>query len=117
MPSELDLEECTSAGHHLHVNQVLDFIHRVQQVTGVTPTIYTQRSFIQDCLGGTKALGGYRVRLARYGNNPPPPVPGGTGWSFWQYTDHAKIPGVGRAVDANVFRFDYATLKRLAYIR
>ncbi|MGH3240243.1 MAG: glycoside hydrolase family 25 protein, partial [Spirillospora sp.] len=117
LPLEVDLEgRCGAAPSALQA-RVLAFLRRVKSVTGVEPTIYTQKSFIDRCMAGSKALGGYRVRLARYGQSPPPPIPGGKGWSFWQFTESASIPGIpDRTVDENVFVGDYAKLKRLANI-
>lgn len=117
LPLALDLEECTRGGKQLQLIEVQKFLARVTQVTGVNPTIYTRKAFIDSCLGGTSALGTYRVWLARYNTVEPLPIPGGTGWSFWQYTDKAQVAGIPGAVDHNYFRLSYASLKRLAHVR
>ncbi|MFI2207726.1 glycoside hydrolase family 25 protein [Streptomyces sp. NPDC020192] len=115
---ELDMEQCVQDGHHLTVQQVTDFMDRVRAETGETPTLYARRSFVDDCLGGTKALANYPVRLARYksGSAEPSPLPGGSGWDFWQYSEDGTADGIGPEVCLDVFHGDLATLKRRAHL-
>ncbi|MGW4893527.1 glycoside hydrolase family 25 protein [Kitasatospora sp. NPDC004240] len=116
LPPVLDLEQCERGGHRLKLAEVKAFLDRVERATGSAPLVYTRRTFVDECLGGTEALSGYRVWLARYGDTPPRPLPGGRGWDFWQYSDHRPVPGVGTKVDANVFHGDRAALRRLAHL-
>ncbi|GAA2207673.1 hypothetical protein GCM10009850_031310 [Nonomuraea monospora] len=121
LPLEVDIEvqeggkpACGAAPAAL-VRQALAFIGRVKSVTGVAPTVYTQRSFVDRCMAGSTEFGKYRVRLARYGRTPPPPLPGGSGWDFWQFTRTARVAGLPpHDVDENVFAGDLAALERLA---
>ncbi|WP_354644665.1 glycoside hydrolase family 25 protein [Kitasatospora camelliae] len=115
LPPVLDLEQCEKAGHRLQLGQVKAFLQRVRQVTGTDPIVYTRRNIVDECLGGTRELSGHPVWLARYGTTPPQPLPGGTGWDFWQYTDRASVPGTPGRVDASVFHADRAALRRLAH--
>ncbi|MEU6238197.1 glycoside hydrolase family 25 protein [Kitasatospora sp. NPDC047058] len=115
LPPVLDLEQCEKAGHRLRLGQVKAFLQRVRQVTGADPIVYTRRNVVDECLGGTEELSGHAVWLARYGTTPPQPLPGGTGWDFWQYTDRASVPGTPGTVDASVFHGDPAALRRLAH--
>ncbi|PSM37277.1 hypothetical protein C6Y14_43225 [Streptomyces dioscori] len=124
LPLVLDVERqekgkpACGAGPGALASRVLDFLNTVEKETGVSPTLYSQKSFVNQCMGGTKALGKYRAWLAHYNPTSPPALPGGTGWSFWQYTDKATVPGIPKAkTDANVFKGSYADLKRLANIR
>ncbi|WP_405364709.1 glycoside hydrolase family 25 protein [Kitasatospora sp. NBC_00039] len=116
LPPVLDLEQCEKAGHRLQLGQVKAFLQQVRKVTGAAPIIYTRKGFVDDCLGGTKELSRYPVWLARYGDTPPRPLPGATGWDFWQYTDHASVPGTPGNVDASVFHADRAALRHLAHL-
>lgn len=118
LPPELDVEECIKDGHHLTVRQVTDFMERVRAETGETPTLYVQRSFVDNCLGGTTALAKYPVRLPRYksGAKEPQPLPGGSSWDFWQYTETGTVDGIGTKVCRNVFHGDLAELRRRAHL-
>ncbi|GAA4950127.1 lysozyme [Nonomuraea thailandensis] len=115
LPLEVDVEGACGAEPAVLVKRVLAFIGRVESVTGVAPTVYTQRSFVDRCMAGSTALGRHRVRLARYGRTPPAPLPGATGWDFWQFTSSARVAGLpDHDVDENVFAGDLAALERLA---
>ncbi|MFI1360944.1 glycoside hydrolase family 25 protein [Streptomyces sp. NPDC020898] len=116
LPLELDLEGPCRVGPGALESRVLAFLKRVNEVTGEAPTLYTQKSYVDRCMASSKALGGYRVRLARYGTTPPPALPGGTGWHFWQFTESATVPGVPAKVDENVFAHSYKALKQLAHL-
>ncbi|MEU7060506.1 GH25 family lysozyme [Streptomyces sp. NPDC046197] len=91
-------------------------MERVRAATGEMPALYARRSFVDGCLGGTKALAKYPVRLARYnsGSAEPSPLPGGSGWDFWQYSEDGTVAGIGPKVCLDVFHGDLAELKRRA---
>ncbi|GHF83084.1 glycosyl hydrolase [Kitasatospora xanthocidica] len=117
LPPALDLEQCTRDGHRLQLAQVKAFLKRVEQATGTAPIVYTRRDIVDDCLGGTKELSGHHTWLARYGTTEPRPLPGATGWDFWQYSEQATVPGTaGHPMDADVFHGDRAALRRLAHL-
>ncbi|MEU6377037.1 glycoside hydrolase family 25 protein [Streptomyces sp. NPDC046909] len=65
LPLELDVERqrrgkpACGAGPGALTSRVLAFLQRVEERTGVAPMVYTQRSFVDQCMGGTKALAGY----------------------------------------------------------
>ncbi|MFE7559606.1 glycoside hydrolase family 25 protein [Kitasatospora sp. NPDC057500] len=116
LPPALDLEECGKDGR-IPLGQVKAFLQRVRQATGTEPVVYTRRDVVDDCLGGTEELSGYRSWLARYGSAEPRPLPGAAGWDFWQYSERAQVPGTaGLPMDADVFHGDRAALRRLAHL-
>ncbi|MBD0676304.1 glycoside hydrolase family 25 protein [Streptomyces sp. CBMA156] len=117
LPPAVDVEECRHDGHPLRLDQLKAFLQRVRQATGTAPVLYTRRDIVDDCLGGTRDLAGHRAWLARYGTTEPRPLPGATGWDFWQHSEQARIPGTaGRPMDADVFHGDHAALRRLAHL-
>ncbi|MGW7448031.1 glycoside hydrolase family 25 protein [Kitasatospora sp. NPDC054795] len=116
LPPAVDVEECGRDGHRLQLAQLKTFLQRVQQAAGTAPVLYTRRDIVDDCLGGTKDLSGHHAWLARYGTTEPRPLPGATGWDFWQHSQQARIPGTaGLPMDADVFHGDRAALRRLAH--
>ncbi|MER6958213.1 glycoside hydrolase family 25 protein [Streptomyces sp. NPDC000618] len=120
LPLVLDVERqekgkpACGAGPGALTSRVLAFLNRVEEKTGISPTLYSQKSFVDQCMAGTKALGKYRAWLAHYSPTPPPALPGGTGWSFWQYTESATVPGIPNKVDGNMFKGSYTSLRHLA---
>lgn len=86
-------------------NWAYRWLVRAEQLYGVTPLIYASTSFVEQHLQD--------IRLARFGlvlanwtydpsKRPACPSP----WKqyvAWQYSDKENVPGIGTAVDANVF--------------
>ncbi len=68
---ELNVEECVRDGQHLTVQQVSDFMERARADTGEAPTLYIRRPFVEECLGGTRALAKYPVRSPATAPAPP----------------------------------------------
>ena len=71
------------------------WLDRVQAAFRRTPVIYTNRYFITGCMGGSGALGGYRLQIADYSSTGRPSLPPGwTTWLMWQWTAHSCVSGV-----------------------
>ncbi|MFD5538657.1 GH25 family lysozyme [Streptomyces sp. NPDC127079] len=98
------------------VDDVWAWLDRVTAAFGRTPIVYTQKSFLDDCLASTTALAGYPLQLADYRRSiTEPPLPdGSTTWAMWQYTDAALFPGIQAPATADVFNGTRADLDRLA---
>ncbi|WP_246203747.1 glycoside hydrolase family 25 protein, partial [Streptomyces tailanensis] len=128
LPPVLDIEKvrvdnkemCPKA---LRSDQLSVFLKRVKSAFKVTPIVYTRSSFVRECLGGKgQVFKGYPLWLARYGSDAyePPPVPGAGAWTFWQYTESERVPGIpGKngsvgIADRNVFRGTPAQLRAMA---
>ncbi|MFD9462660.1 GH25 family lysozyme [Streptomyces sp. NPDC060027] len=98
------------------VNDAKAWLDRVESAFGRVPMIYTQKSFLDDCLGSTTAFARYPLQLADYRQSiTQPPLPNGsTTWAMWQYTDAAIFPGVRAPATGDVFNGTQADLDRLA---
>lgn len=112
LPAVLDLED--SGG--LPPDALIDWTHRylntVQALTGRQPIIYTYPRFWQTAMADTNQFTAYPLWIADYRGNDQPEVPGGwPNWTFWQTTSSGNIPGIGGAVDLNIYsgaRGDFA---------
>ena len=75
----------------------------------VKPLIYTGPNFWTTYMNDTTAFAveGFPLWIAHYTTDPAPRVPAsnwnGNGWSFWQWTSKAAIPGIVGNVDENRF--------------
>src|SRR5438270_11517092 len=93
------------------------WLQEVKARTGITPMIYTGPARWQQKMGNTPQFAdeGYRLWLAHWTTGAPT-VPagnwGGRGWTFWQYSDCGKVPGIGRCVD-----LDHYNTTNLAPVR
>lgn len=76
---------------------------------GVKPLVYSNPNFWEIQLNNTErfALQGFPLWIAHYTSAASPRVPAenwaGQGWSFWQYTSCATVPGISGCVDQNRF--------------
>ena len=81
----------------------------VESALGVKPLIYTSPSFWSTNLNDTTtfALQGFPLWIAHYTSAAEPRTPAadwnGNGWSFWQWTSCAQVPGIKGCADEDRF--------------
>lgn len=87
----------------------LQWMKRVERRLGVKPMIYTSPGFWTGWVGNTTrvAKAGFDVLWVSHWQTHRPTVPArrwaGAGWTFWQWTETGKVPGVTGSVDRNVY--------------
>jgi GH25 family lysozyme M1 (1,4-beta-N-acetylmuramidase) len=85
------------------------WLDEVQLQVGIRPTIYASPTFWRKSLGdaSTFATGGSQLWIAHW-RVPSPRVPaanwGATGWTFWQWTNCSRVPGIRGCVDGDRYR-------------
>lgn len=128
LPPVLDVESVRLNGKEvcpkaLRADQLKLFLQKVKAAFKVTPIVYTRASFVNGCMGGKgQVFQGHPLWLARYGSGAKEPqsVPGAGAWTFWQYTETERVPGIpGRngtagTADRNVYRGTLAGLRAMA---
>jgi GH25 family lysozyme M1 (1,4-beta-N-acetylmuramidase) len=83
------------------------WLGEVYAKTGVRPMIYASPSFWHTALNNTAMFAnqGYTVLWIAHWRVSQPSVPannwGGHGWTFWQYDDCGKVPGISGCVDVD----------------
>jgi lysozyme len=88
--------------------RVVRLARGVEAATGRRPMIYSGAAFYRDRL--SPALDPYPLWVAQYRET----LPSADGWALWQYTDSARLRGVGnQPVSLSVFRGSRADLLRL----
>ena len=73
---------------------------------GVKPIIYTGEAYYNNFLKNDANFNDYTFWIANYSNRVSEVK---DHWSFWQFTDKAKVNGIRGNVDVNVFNGDYDT--------
>ena len=107
LPPVLDLEATGGLSPTNLAMWTSAWMDEVKARTGVSSFIYASPNFWKDKLSNTAAfaLGGYRLWVAHWTSGTSPLVPasnwGGLGWTFWQWTDCAKVPGFLNCVDGD----------------
>ena len=81
-----------------------DLLDRVERHYHKTPLIYAPPSSLGDLIDDSFLK--YPVWLADFrkvDGTKAPTMKGKNPWTFWQFTDQATVPGVGKLADLNVF--------------
>lgn len=90
-------------------------VEELRGLTGRDPIIYTGRPFWQQEYGGSLEFAGLPLWLAHYTHRPEPNGIQGWPWTFWQWTQAGKMPGVRKPCDLDLYRDDdMNSLLRLA---
>ena len=88
------------------------WLTEVQARSGRTPIIYTSPNFWATSMKNSTAFLAYPLWVARYASTPSSLV--WPRWTFWQYTETGKLPGVVGAVDRNSFNGGLDQLRAMA---
>ena len=106
LPLEVDLEndpytrsEHVNACYGLRVPQMVAwiaaFVRQTVALTGKAPIIYTMTPWWRKCTGSTTRFRTEPLWLASYDTTRPGIPSAWQRWTFWQYDNNAKVPGVG----------------------
>jgi lysozyme len=110
LPPVLDLETkngLTPAALQTWTSAWLD---EIAARTGVNAVVYTSPNFWKTALADTQTIAGSGTPLwvAHWTTNAAPLVPGsnwgGHSWTFWQWSDCAKVPGFAHCVDGDRYK-------------
>jgi lysozyme len=115
LPPALDLEVTDGQSPSQVVAAALQFLQRIEQLTGRLPLLYTSPSFFSTTLGGPVELARYPLWIAHWQvqcpNVPSPPF---SQWTFWQSSSTGTVAGISGAVDLDQFNGSAAALRAFA---
>jgi lysozyme len=114
LPPVLDVESSSTSGEvptATVVQRVAAWLQAVQQATGCTPILYTDRTYWNSL--ATEQFSGYPLWVAEYGVASPTLPLGWTSWAFWQFSQSGEISGIATSVDLNLFQGSLQDLQRL----
>jgi GH25 family lysozyme M1 (1,4-beta-N-acetylmuramidase) len=96
------------------VKMITEFCDEVQKQTGIKPSIvvYGSPNFFDGILNNSDKLKKYDLWIANY-NVPEPTVPKPWDkWTYWQYSEHGKVPGIdNNDVDLDVYNGDQVSFR------
>jgi lysozyme len=111
-------EEFDAQSLNQRLTRVRAWLEAVRQATGRLPILYTNPATWLSVLNNDKTFTGYPLWIAHYGVSKPS-VPaenwGGRGWTLWQTTWEAAVPGVNNGApptDLNQYIGDAESLNR-----
>jgi GH25 family lysozyme M1 (1,4-beta-N-acetylmuramidase) len=76
---------------------IAGFIGQARAMTGKWPVIYTTATWWQECTGGTHRFRRDPLWLAAFGGTKPAVPSTWQRWTFWQYDNAGRLPGIGTA--------------------
>jgi lysozyme len=110
LPLVLDVELSREASPETITASIQACADQIEEQEGRKPVIYTARWFWdRNVLDGSDWTA-YDLWVANYGVNAPSLPRGWDDWTFWQYSDHGQVPGIGAATDLNWFNGSYEDL-------
>jgi GH25 family lysozyme M1 (1,4-beta-N-acetylmuramidase) len=107
LPLVLDLETKGGLTQTALLTWTRAWLDEVSARTGVRALVYTSPNFWKTAAADSPTIAGAGSKLwvAHWTTNSAPLVPGsnwgGTGWTFWQWTDCTKVPGIAHCVDGD----------------
>ncbi|MGH2808143.1 MAG: GH25 family lysozyme, partial [Actinomycetota bacterium] len=105
----LDLERTNGFPSGRLIVWAQTWLDSVRSALGVQPLIYTGPHFWETNMADTTTFAeqGFPLWIAHWTGEPAPRTPAanwaGNGWSFWQWTNCAEIPGIDGCVDEDKF--------------
>jgi lysozyme len=106
----LDLERTGKLSPPALIAWTAAWLREAQRKIGVRPMIYASPYFWRVAMADTPlfATRGSPLWLARWTRSSSPGVPAanwaGGGWTFWQWTDCAHVPGIRHCADGDRFK-------------
>lgn len=110
LPPVLDLETTGGLKPADLLTWTSAWLAEISARTGLQAIVYTSPNFWKNALGdsGLPALDGTQLWVAHWTTASAPLVPasnwGGAGWTFWQWTSHGRVPGIGPQVDRDRYK-------------
>lgn len=112
LPPVLDIEITNDRPDSQIRRTALIWLNAVQQAYGVTPILYTNPKFYLRHLG--PAFSKYPLWISHYQLLEGPGLPR---WTFWQYSDSARLPGIRGRVDMDAFSGDSLEFRTLRILQ
>jgi len=92
----------------------VEWLERVEQGLSATPMVYLCSAFAAEILGNSLLMARFPVWVAEYTSAPTPSVPKPwTAWTFWQFTNRGRVPGVAEPLDLSRFNGTIEQLRAL----
>ncbi len=111
LPPMLDIEDAGGLSKAALALWIRQFASAIKLSTGMQPLLYTYVSFAEQYLDPSLCAE-FQLFIADYGVQQPPKVLNWDKWFFFQHSDSGVIPGIGGAVDLDVFDGTIADLQK-----
>ncbi len=105
LPLVIDLEndpyragaDCYGLNRRSMIGWIAGFVGQARQATGKWPVIYTAAIWWRECTGAAGRFRRDPLWLAAYGGTRPAVPSTWRHWTFWQYNNLGRVPGIATA--------------------
>lgn len=113
LPPALDLESSGGLAPAALQAWVREFFATLEPLTGRKTILYTYPHFWNTAMGATREFADHPLWIASYNGKSGPEMPRGgwSTWTFWQFTDSGRLPGIPTPVDLNRYNGSIASLR------
>jgi lysozyme len=102
LPLVIDLEnnpykagdDCYRRNRRAMIGWIAGFVGQARALTGKWPVIYTAAGWWRECTGATNRFRRDPLWLAAYGGTRPAVPATWRHWTFWQYDNAGRLPGI-----------------------
>ncbi|NJM48600.1 MAG: hypothetical protein HC860_22530 [Alkalinema sp. RU_4_3] len=113
LPPVLDLEKTYFLNPSTVIDRAQIWLNTVEKALGRKPILYTFPNFWHESLGDIQRFSNYPLWIAHYETDTPW-VPGGwKDWTFHQYSESGRTPGIEGDCDLNTFKGNLDDLQKL----
>lgn len=111
LPLVVDIEVLSKNSLPDLAGELQIFLGLIEKRYGIKPIVYSGENFANEYL---KGFADYPLWLAEYTDAAAPKLPlDWNAWTFWQYSQSGRVPGVNGAVDTNRFNGNAEQLEAL----
>jgi GH25 family lysozyme M1 (1,4-beta-N-acetylmuramidase) len=114
LPPTIDVEATGSLSPATVAARVAQWVDRVKAQTGRTPIVYTGKYFWRDDVGGSTKQADSALWVAQYTSLCPDIPAPWSKWTFWQYSESGRVPGIPGDVDMDRFNGSLDDLRAFA---
>jgi GH25 family lysozyme M1 (1,4-beta-N-acetylmuramidase) len=105
LPLVIDLEndpykagaDCYGISRRAMIGWIAGFVGQARTITGKWPVIYTAAIWWRECTGATSRFRRDPLWLAAFGGTRPAVPSAWRRWTFWQYNNAGRLPGIATA--------------------
>jgi len=114
LPPVLDLEVTDGKSNDLITKKTRRWLAHVEEALGVAPIVYTSPSFWDAHITSPEKFSATPLWVAHWTDDCPLVPRPWKRWTFWQFSSHGQVKGIGGRVDVNRFNGSLAELRAYA---
>jgi lysozyme len=117
LPPTLDLEALGNVSPDRAISNARRWMNIVEEQLNRKPILYTGSAFFRISLANCNAFADNPLWIAHYTSRSRPLLPSAwSNWTFWQFSQNGRVPGINGNVDLNAFNGSLPELETLCSV-